>query len=393
LKKMKGLKYIYWAFGGFALMVAFNNCGEGFQLQELDNSGSSSLFSRAPGKTCEDALLKVYQSTYHSFVTQTCNKCHVNGPGVGTFANSDLQASYLSFVSIGATRISNQAVNENHQPLFTGTQNTARINELKSFWGQAQTEYASCLSAEGSGGISSFVVKTTGTAVAANLATTFLRMEWDLETQSNGQVPVIAGIEIRKAVLNRVTQGYEFRNPTLRLKTAAAGNYQARALNVYINNQLQTEVTTYSNIEATISTITNTNLAPGSANAYAVLTPASTDTIAIEFSSLKSSSGVPNPGGTPAPPATGTTPTPVGRVTYTQLAAVGGVFANSCFGCHSGPSPRGALNLMDYAKAKLAATNIKSRVNNPNNPMPAGGLLPQAQRDIINAWVDQMAPP
>jgi mono/diheme cytochrome c family protein len=79
-------------------------------------------------------------------------------------------------------------------------------------------------------------------------------------------------------------------------------------------------------------------------------------------------------------------------IKFSQLAASGGIFSNSCFGCHNATNPKGSLDLTNYAAAKLAAINIKSRVNNPNNPMPTGGLLPQVQRDTISAWVDQGAP-
>jgi mono/diheme cytochrome c family protein len=378
--------------GGLVLLVAFNNCGEGFIAQQLASSENSNLFSRAPGQTCEDALLKVYQNTYHPFVTQTCNSCHVNGPGIGTFASSDPQISYSSFASIGLNKINSQAVNDKHKPPYTGSQNTARINELSSYWTAAQTEYASCVSSRDPGASSNFIVKTTEKNVAVNLNTTFIRMEWDLETQSNAKVPLIAGIDIRKAVINNVTQGYEFRNPSLRLKSLAAGNYLTRALNIYINGQLQTEVTTYSNIDSTISTTTDVNLAPGSARALAVLALASTDTIALEFSSLKSASGTPIPAGPTPTPGTTPTPTPVTAVSYSQLAGTGGIFTNSCFKCHSGATPSGGLDLTSYTAAKAAATNIKTRINNANNPMPTGGLLPQAQRDTISAWVDQGAP-
>lgn len=375
------------------LLVAFNNCGEGFVAANLGSiSGGSVLFSRAPGESCEDALVKVYASTYHPFLSQTCNSCHINGPGLGVFASPDVATSYNSFASIGADKISSQAVNDAHKPPYTGSQNTARINELKSYWAAAQTAYASCTSAAG-GATGSFVVKSTDKQVAANLATTFTRMEWDLETQSNGKVPLIAGIDIRRAVLAGVTQGYEFRNPTLRLKNTTSGNYQARALAVYINGTLQSEVTTYANIDQVISTTTDVNLSAGTANALAVMTPATTDMIAIEWQKLGSTTGAPNPGGggtaTPTPTPT---PTPVGAVTYTQLVANGGLFATYCLNCHRGANASGSLDLSVYANAKNAAQNIKSRVNNPNNPMPTGGLLQQAQRDVISAWVDQGAP-
>lgn len=382
-----------WVAGAAVLMVAFNNCGEGFVVGRLgDISGGSVLFSQAPGESCEDALVKVYANTYHPFLNQTCNSCHIAGPGLGVFASPDVKTSYTSFASIGAEKISNQAVNESHKPPYTGAVNAARIAELKGYWANAQTAYASC-SAAAVGGTTSFIVRTTNKQVAANLATTFVRMEWDLETQSNGKVPLIAGIDIRRAVVSGATQGYEFRNPTLRLKNATAGNYQARALNVYINDALQSEVTTYSNVDMIVGATTDVNLSPGTANALAVMTPATTDMIAIEFSKLGSTTGAPNPGGGTVPtPTPGATPTPTGPVTYSQLAANGGVFSNNCFSCHSAANARGSLDLTNYNSAKTAAANIKSRVNNAANPMPTGGLLPQAQRDMISAWVDQGAP-
>lgn len=373
-------------------MVAFTNCDQGFVMLPPD-SGSSTLFSLAPGQSCDEAILKVYENTYHPFVAQNCNNCHVNGPGIGTFASSDLQASYSSFVSIGVDKINDHAVDDNHKPPYTGSKNTARINDLKSYWDAAQADYASCLADNDNETSSKYIIKTTEKVIDENLATTFVRIEWDLETESSGKVPLIAGIDIRRAVLNKVTHGYEFRNPTLRLKTADAGTYLARALNIYINGQLQTEVTTYSNIDVPISSTENVNLAPGSANAFTVLTPTNADTIAIEFSSLKSASEPASPGMGVEPPTSDAPPisTPVVAVKYSQLAATGGIFANSCFGCHAGASAAGGLDLTNYTAAKTAAINIKSRVNNTNNPMPTGGLLQQAQRDTISAWVNQGA--
>jgi len=398
LKALFNLKNLLWIGGAATLVVAFNNCGEGFVVQNLGNiSGGSVLFSQAPGESCEDALVKVYANTYHPFLTQTCNSCHVNGPGLGSFGSSDVKTSYTSFASIGAEKVSSQAINDSHKPPYTGAQNTGRINELKAYWATAQTSYAACSSSAvgGGGGTASFIVKTTNKQVAANLATTFVRLEWDLETQSNGKVPLIAGIDIRRAVIANVTQGYEFRNPTLRLKNTTSGSYQARALNIYINDKLQSEVSTYSNLDQVISTTTDLNLSPGTANGFAMLTPATTDMISIEFSKLSSTSGAPNPGsGTTSPTPTPTpAATPPTAVTYAQLAANGGLFATNCFGCHSAANPRGSLDMTNYNSAKLAAQNIKSRVNNANNPMPTGGLLGAAQRATISAWVDQGAPP
>lgn len=351
------------------------------------------MFSRAPGESCEDALVKVYASTYHPFLSQTCNSCHINGPGIGTFASPDVATSYTSFASIGADKISSQAVNDAHKPPYTGSQNTARIDEIKSYWAAAQTDYASCVAADGGSLTGAFVVHTDSTMVPAKLSTTFTRMQWDLETQSNGKIPLIAGIDIRQSVIGGVVKGYEFRNPTLRLKNTTSGNYEARALNLYINNALSSEVTTYMNIDYVISTTTDLNMSAGTANGFAAVTPAATDVIALEFQYLGSTTGAPNPGSpvsttpTPAPTAT-----PIGTVTYTQLVAAGGVFKTYCLSCHTGANASGSLDLTVYNNAKVAAQNIKSRVNNANNPMPSSGLLSQTLRDTITAWVDQGAP-
>lgn len=402
VKTFINFKSLLWVWGAIIMVVAFNNCGEGFVVQQLTSGNGSVFFSQAPGQTCEDALLKVYQNTYHPFLNQTCNACHIAGPGIGTFASPDVLKSYESFSSIGMAKISSQAVNDAHKPPYTGSQNTGRVEELKSYWAGAQTSYVSCVANNngggggGGGGIpgGAYVVKTTGKAVAANLATNFVRMEWDLETTSDAKVPLVAGIEIRRAVVATVTRGYEFRNPTLRLKNAAAGPHSMRALNIFVNGNLLSEVTTYSNLEATITATTDLNLAPGYANALAVLTPATTDMIALEFSSLKSGAGGgTNPTPTPVVTVTPTpTPTPAGAVKFSDLIAAGGLFTNNCVACHSAANPRGGLDITNYNAAKTAAATIKFRVNNAANPMPTGGLLPANQRDAISAWVDQGAP-
>jgi mono/diheme cytochrome c family protein len=403
LKTPKFIRHFSLAIGGFILLVAFNNCDKGFMM--LDTPGEGAF---ASGSDCEASLMKIYENTYHGFLSQTCNNCHIVGPGIGKFASPNVTTSYASFVSIGADKINSQAVNEAHKPPYTGSQNISSINSYKATWADAQISYAACLASGGTGGstgsISEFTVRSDNKKVSATLATTFVRMEWDLQTESSSKVPLVAGIEIRKAVLNNVTQGYEFRNPTLRLKNTTSGDYYARALNIYINGQLQGNTTTYSNIEATINSMTNINVATGYANAWAVYTVATTDTIAMEFSTLKSTTGAPNPGTTPTPaptvmpspspsPTASPSPTtPPTVTTFTQLVANGGIFANSCISCHSNNGAAGGLNLQNYTQAKNAAANIKSRMNNANNPMPTGGLLNQTQRSVVDAWVDAGAP-
>jgi hypothetical protein len=337
-------------------------------------------------------LLNVYKTTFYPFVSQTCKNCHISGPGIGTFASTDVNASFTSFMSIGSTLISSQAVNDNHKPPYTGSQNQGIINSINAAWGPAQTAYASCVAEHGGGTSSAYVVKSNNMQVPAKLSTTFVRMEWDLETQSSAKVPLVGGIDIRLSVIGGVNRGYEFRNPTLRLKSTAKDTYTVSAINLYLNNNLQTEITTYANVTASITTMTDLNLSPGTANALDAVTAASTDMIAIEFETLKSSSGTPNPGTTPTSTPTPTpTVTPVQMITWTQLTAAGGVIAQNCAGCHGTSVQYGGLNLLNYTAAKTAAPNIRSRVTNSNNPMPPTGLLPTTQQNMIVNWIDQGA--
>lgn len=394
MKKIINLKHISLSIAGLILVIAFNNCGEGFVAQQVAlSSGSSSLFSVDAGESCEAALMRVYQKTYHPFLSQTCGACHTNGPGLGDFGSQDLATAFTSFTSVGATKINSQSLNTGHKPPATGDHNAARINELNTVWAASQTDYADCVSASGGGTAGKYVVTTHGKTVPANLtATTFVRMEWDLETESSNKVPLVAGIEIRRGVVGGTTRGYELRNPTLRLKSLASGNFASRALNIILNDKLKSEITTYSNIDIVISAITNLNLSPGSANAFMEATPDNSDKIALDFSSIKptdsTNTGMPATGGGTG----GGTPAPVTVPTYTQLAAAGGIFANSCFGCHNAGNARGGLDMTTYNGSRTAAINIRSRVNNANNPMPTGGLLGQAQRDAITAWVDAGTP-
>jgi hypothetical protein len=290
-------------------------------------------------------------------------------------------------MSIGATKISNQALNDAHKPPYTGLHNTDIIESIRASWGPAQSQYVSCVAENGGGPIGS-VVKTTNKPIPATAtATNYARMEWDLETESSVKLPLIAGIDVRIAVVGGVTRGYEFRNPTLRLKSLASGSFNARTLNIYMNDEFLNDVTTYSTLNSIVSDITDTNLAPGISSALAVFPVNAGTPVSLEYSALVSTTATaPTP--TPTP---GTTPIPQ-KVTYAELIAAGGIFANSCVGCHNATKASGGLNITSYDAAKLAAANIKARVMNPANPMPQGGLLPALQQAAIASWVDAGAP-
>jgi hypothetical protein len=83
------------------------------------------------------------------------------------------------------------------------------------------------------------------------------------------------------------------------------------------------------------------------------------------------------------------------RVTYQELmdpTTSAGVFAKYCVSCHNSTTAQGSLNLQTYAGAAAVADSIKSRTRSASRPMPAGGLLPQFEQDVIARWVDLGAP-
>ncbi|MEK2690672.1 hypothetical protein [Bdellovibrio sp. GT3] len=381
---------LFWAVGAVVTLVAFNNCGEGFIMSSV--SGGSAYFSTASGETCEEAIVKVYANTFHPFLAQTCSGCHItDGPGLGVFGSQDVKTSYVAFAAVGAAKISSQAVNASHKPPYTGPANQARITEINTYWSAAQEKYAECLVETGVTAPSS-AVKSASVTVPANLATTtaFQTMTFDLAA-ATPSTPLTATIEIRRAVVGGVTQGYEFRNPSLRLKNTSSGSYQVQMITIHANDVLASEVTTYQNVNAVISTTAATNLSAGTANALLVMTPNTTDKIALEFATLRSTSAT-NPTPTPTATATASPTASPTNVTFSQLVASGGVFTNSCVSCHAPGKASGGLDLTNYAAARLAAANIKSRMNNANNPMPTSGILAEAQRNIVNSWVDNGAP-
>lgn len=320
--------------GSFVLIVAFNNCGDGFVTNAV-NTGSRTFAST--GSICEDELLDTYAKSYHPFLAKNCDSCHVSGPGIGTFASYDVVKSFTSFLNIGPARINAQAVNPAHKPPFTGAHNQADIDRIVASWASVQDGYASCLAQNGGGSggggsmpvVEANILKTLPLKVPNNLGTNYVRMEWDLQTQSNRMIPMILGIEIRKAVIGGITRGYELRGPTLRLKSASAGKFKVRALNVYINDALQPGITIFSPIDAEISSTTNVVLLDITSIGIAGYDPiANTDTISLEFSSVVGD--VPETPVTPVPPAP-TPPAPgATAVTYTQLMQANGVFTRNC---------------------------------------------------------------
>jgi hypothetical protein len=79
-------------------------------------------------------------------------------------------------------------------------------------------------------------------------------------------------------------------------------------------------------------------------------------------------------------------------ITYSK--GVKNLLDNNCKGCHQPPFPNMGHDFSTYTSASNPFTTaaVKTVINNPNNPMPPSGLLPQAEIDSILCWIDKGAP-
>lgn len=383
-----------WVMLAALLVIAFNNCGKQFKIK--DGNDHKIVDDSNKKTTCEQDRLLTFEKTYHRFLRQNCFYCHITGGiGNGNFADENVNTAFTAFSARGYEKISSQAVNEKHMPPYTGSKNQTQIDEIKPQWIQAEEDFIQCLIDDGRPPQISEAAKTTSKNVPADLAEVYKTMSWDLETESSTKAPLLLTIDIRQAKVGGLLRGYEFRNPTIKLKPGIKAEYALRALALYFNEELKSDVTTYINIEQKVSSDQPLALAPNSGSALLVTNELkSTDQVALEFQSLKL---VPAPSPSPSPTATAS-PTPgggggSGTASYAALMVDNGAFKVSCIGCHSATNPLGGLNLTVYQDAKAAATKIKTRVNSASNPMPPSGNLQEALRSQINQWVDSGAGP
>jgi len=381
---------------GFIIAIGFNNCSPSFY-SPREGDSMSDLSSLSNG-ACEDQLKAVYAKTYFPFLTSTCNTCHVSGGrGLGVFATDEINTSFATFMSVGPTKINARMIDSSHQPPFTGPQNQVKQDEIKPQWAAAEQNYITCqmqasLNSDAGGGnsggsgINTSIAATTvaksmptGIISKAFADTNWKKISWDTEVEvspaDQGKYAMLFSIEVRAYVSGGAVQGYEFRNPMLRLKSASSAMKTVRGVDIYVNGLLRSDITTYLNAEGNITSVSDLNLAPLSANAFAYKPDAKdSDSVAIAFKSITPYSGSPT------------------RVTYTQLASAGGVFNNSCIGCHGAVNPRAGLNLTNFAQAQAKANTILSRMKNTSNPMPTGGILPQSQIDMVQNWINSGTP-
>ena len=378
------------------LLLGYQNCSMNSHMEY----SSATFFSL--GSSCDDITKQAFVKTYYPVLRNKCVSCHVpGGSGNGFFASADVQEAASAFVSKGRARVEHNFVNAGHHPPYTGPDNQPTIDANKPIWAAADTAYNSCMTSKGGTSYVVTAAKNTpaiynGTAAANG---PYTHVEWDLNSDVAaslaGKIPATVGIDIRRAVMAGSVVGYEFRNPTVRLNSAAAVPVQLVGLRLVLNDIVLNDMTTFSLLDFTGDTTTNTIMMSGGAGLAAV-TVANADTFGLRFDMVNvggASVGGPAPAPTPAPTPT---PTPVPTaVSFTQLQstdAVLGVFRRSCNGCHNAGNMSGGFNITDYASAKGLASTINARMNNAGNPMPPSGMLGTMDRAVVNVWVTTGTP-
>lgn len=366
--------------GGFSLM--FNNCGAN-GLMSAKQTGSPMIF--ASGGICLDQLKAVYQQTYFPFLSTTCNACHGAAQG-----STNLNVSFAAFQERGVALIDLQSTTP-HGGNSLGAAEQAKINAFKPTWNAGQAAYASCLANETTKSptgspTGAFDVELVAKAIpnienTRNNANTYVQVSWNISQEvaadaNMGKYQATLRVEARYFMNGDQAVGFLFRNPTL---ITTAGPISLGGLGLKVAGQEITSFTTYQSLNQTIATPGTVNLAPGAGAAIAYYeNVTSTTPVAFVLHSITNSAG----GG-------------AGAVRFADLVGTDpskSIFRNSCVTCHSAANPQAGLNLNDYNSARDRAAQIMARINNAAAPMPQTGLLPQAQRDIIQSWIDAGTP-
>lgn len=364
----------------------FQSCSGTFSLNSVHDE-KESIFS-SYGKGCETKLLEAFSNNYYSLFKMNCASCHVNGPGTGAFASSDLYTAYESFISIGRFKVENNLLNEKHQPPYTGKQNQSIVD--KSQYEFQQAEAISNICQNTSRNILLTETQSNQNIFSkANTTNPWELLSWDLENDLVNQgvkIKALFTIEVRGYILNQLLTGYEFRNPTFRLKPNAPA-YKVNGINLFLNNIKLRDVNTYSFLQALVNKTSGVNVGLGLA--YALVVPEgnlkNNDIFSVSFDEIIATDDVVNPPETI--PGGGANP-----ITYTQLTSAGGIFNRSCFGCHNSNNRSGGLDLSNYTAAKNLSSEIVKRTNDAINPMPKSGLLSTTDRDTIKTWVQNGTP-
>jgi hypothetical protein len=306
----KNIRTLLFSVVGLALLVSYNNCGKGKTADSVNDSFSSiGVGNLNADNVCSEEEIDVFDRGYHQFLAETCKNCHISGPGKGTFASPDKVTAFSGFNMLGYDKISQYAVNNSHNPPYTGSQNLEIINGLRLQWQTFQKMKAQC-----EGGTGATVenevfkpqfetstqtipqINSTTTTVRVNgsdtQVTTFDRqvLTWDmsnsLSTLSGKTVPTLTGAQLSVTVSGfRIPTGETAYLVSLPILKVGGNSLHIKGLNFRINGFAVGYATTFKKTDINAYMGTDVLLSPGSLVSVGRLGAA--DTLAVQFGDLE----------------------------------------------------------------------------------------------------------
>ena len=367
-----------WLVGILGLMLV----GCGFGMRPLASSGEPLPVDLAGLSTCDSQLLQTFNQGFRPFLLQNCAACHVpNGAGKGGFSSSDIGTAFVEFRLTTADKIADYAMNDAHQPPFSGSRHTAVVTGLESEWQNAELNYNSCVAGGGPMPTPTPTERWVTMAKAVTANTTPKVVAWNLATElipHSGVVPNVGAARLEFTFRTTTTPvvSYQISSPRI---VAGAVAYRVSDIQVIMNGQILNQITTYKSVDR--RTPANANRVVSNSTMVIEAPVQATDTFSFTIGAIE--------------------PVDFAPPTFTQLRSAGGVFANSCNGCHSGGAPSAGLDVTNYnllisglhiVPFQTGNSPLLGRMKNTNFPMPPAGLLAPAQVKLVEDWILDGAP-
>ncbi|CAN5477740.1 hypothetical protein BH10BDE1_BH10BDE1_24180 [soil metagenome] len=262
-------------------IILFQNCGADFV--PMSDSDFASLGKFVCGSTLEESFGKSYKPF---FTSATCISCHGSTQSP-KFALADTGLAYTEFQKTTQTNILAYAQNPNHGGGAGGPKNSAAITA-------AQSNFDSCKSGGGGGAVAVVTARTQAMVLGAT-ATATLKSYLTLDSQLDLGATNLGGAKLYFQVsLNTAgaVPTYIIARPSLATGTSTVA---VKGITIRINGVTIPAATAFMNVDKVINPGTNPlagqvpngNLSLGSSIFEYPGANGATDTIQIEFQTLK----------------------------------------------------------------------------------------------------------
>ncbi len=359
------------------------------------------------------------RSGYHDFLQANCGLCHLFGePATGAFADPDLSVAYSEY-SLRPEQVVEFSLSATHKPPFTGPHLQPELDAILDDWEAVLGRVAACEAAEAENTndtespgeepreivtdpLLATVVEFTA-PLAMNATEEGVTLSWELAsaltsvTTPASLTDVVFELTVRTVETATGQRAYLFSSPTFSTGPQALSFGR---IEVRVNAARPSSATTFHSLAIAVPS-TSTMTATTSAMPVPFDFSAS-DTLEVGFGFINAIDDFdptepPPVGGGDDPVGGGADPVP--GVTFATLSTGDGVFALECVSCHSAANPAGGLDLTSYMSTLMTVTpndpdasTLVQRMEDPMNPMPPAGLLPQAMIDSVREWIASGAP-